>query len=206
MITLYDYVLSGNCYKVRLLASLLGIELRYESVDFHPGKAHRSAEFKKINPLCELPVVRDKDLVLRDAQAILVHLASRYDATDTWYPLDEAGNVQQWLAFADRLTQTASAARLHDMLGYELDIEYARTGAAKALRILDDHLHEQEIMGQHWLVGENPTVADIACFPYVAMAEDGGISLNDYSAIRHWVMNIKRLENFITMPGIATAF
>lgn len=203
MITLYDYVLSGNCYKVRLLASLLKVELNCEAIDFHPGMEHRSSEFRKLNPLEELPVIRDGDLVLRDAQAILVHLASRYAEQDIWYPRTEAGTVQQWLGFADLLTRTASAARLHDMLGFKLDVEAARAGARRAFRILDDHLTERELAGNKWLVGEHPTIADIACFPYVALAQDGGLPLHDYAAIRHWIMHIKKLDNFITMPGIS---
>jgi len=96
MIQLYDYILSGNCYKVRLLANILDLELQVEAVDFHPGQAHRSEDFRRLNPLGELPLIRDRDLILRDAQAILVHLASQYDAAGTWYPVQHAGRVQQW--------------------------------------------------------------------------------------------------------------
>jgi len=206
MITLFDYVLSGNCYKVRLLASLLDVELECEAVDFHPGKAHRLEAFRQLNPLGELPVIRDEDLVLRDAQAILVHLATRYDETGQWYPVREAGPVQQWLAFSEQITRTASAARLHDMLGYPLDIAAARDGANRLFRVLDDHLNEREIESNKWLVGDHPTIADIACFPYVAMAEDGGISLDDYGAIRHWIRHVKGLDKFIAMPGISMLF
>lgn len=206
MITLYDYVLSSGCYKVRLLASLLEVELNCEAIDFHPGKEHRSIEFRRLNPLGQLPVIRDGDLVLRDAQAILVHLASQYSESDCWYPRKQAGTVHQWLAFADLLTQTASAARLHDMLGHKLDIDAARAGARRAFRVLDDHLTERELMGNKWLVGGHPTIADIACFPCVALAEDGGLALHDYAAIRHWIRHIKKLDNFVAMPGISPVF
>ena len=82
-------------------------------------------------------------LVLRDAQAILVYLAAKYDASATWYPRDDAallGEISQWLAFADAITATASAARLHDGLFYDLDIDAARAGAHRLFRILDEHL------------------------------------------------------------------
>ena len=117
MITLYDYELSGNCYKLRLLMSILGVEYTKRAVDFYPGLEHRSAWFLELNPLGQLPVLDDDGLVLRDAQAILVYLAARYDSTRHWYPLDDParlGEVSQWLAFADSITTTASAARLHD--------------------------------------------------------------------------------------------
>jgi len=99
----------------------------------------------------------------------------------------------------------ATMARLHDMLGRSLDIEAARDGAHRLFRILDDHLTEREIEAKQWIVSDLPTVADLACFPYIALAEDGGISLNDYAAIRHWVSSIKHLDGFITMPGIRAA-
>ncbi|NKC14163.1 MAG: glutathione S-transferase [Gammaproteobacteria bacterium] len=209
MIELYDYPLSGNCYKVRLLLALLGVEYRPVAVDFFPGKAHRGAEFGKLNPAGQLPVLRDGGLVLRDSGAILVYLARRYDDQATWYPVEDAaalGRITMWLAHAYSMTATASAARLHDMLNYPLDIEAARKGAHAAFRILDDHLHERRFDDQRWLVGQRPTVADIACFPYTALAGDGGISLDDYPAIRRWLLHVKSLPGFVTMPGIHPLF
>ena len=143
MLTLYDYELSGNCYKLRLFMNILGVKYETKSVDFYPGREHKSEWFLKINPLGQLPVLQDGDLVLRDAQAILVYLAARYDQSGLWYPLSDAaalGRVSMWLAFADAITATASAARLHDGLFYDIDINTARAGAHKLFRILDEHL------------------------------------------------------------------
>jgi len=128
MLTLYDYELSGNCYKLRLFMNILGVKYETKSVDFYPGREHKSEWFLKINPLGQLPVLQDGDLVLRDAQAILVYLAARYDQSGQWYPLSDAaalGRVSMWLAFADAITATASAARLHDGLFYDIDINVA---------------------------------------------------------------------------------
>ena len=88
MITLYDYELSGNCYKLRLLLSFLKIEYKTVPVEFYPGREHKSEWFLRINPLGQLPVIDDDGFMLRDAQAILVYLASRYDPTGRWYPSD----------------------------------------------------------------------------------------------------------------------
>ncbi len=124
---LYDYPLSGNCFGAAD-AGLAGVS-RYETRAgrFLPGREHKSAAFlANINPLGQLPVIDDDGFVLRDAQAILVYLASRYDAQGRWYPDDPKlrGQVAMWLATADDITRTASAARLHDALGYHhLDIE-----------------------------------------------------------------------------------
>ncbi|WP_112323986.1 glutathione S-transferase family protein [Oceanibium sediminis] len=210
MIKLYDYELSGNCYKLRLLMSFLGLEYQTEAIDFYPGNQHKSDAFRRINPLGQLPVIDDDGLVLRDAQAILIYLASKYDPNGKWYPRDDAallGQMAQWMAFADGITATSSAARLHDGLFYSsIDIDAARAGAHRLFRILDEHLFFAEEAGQDWICpGDHPTVADIACFPYVILSEEGGISRMTYPAIRRWCDRFKRIPGFIVMSGVFPA-
>lgn len=209
MITLYDYELSGNCYKLRLFLSILKIAYTPVAIDFYPGRAHRQPAFLAINPLGQLPVIDDAGLVLRDAQAILIYLAARYDESRQWYPAGAPavlGEIAQWLAFADAITATASAARLHDSFFYDLDIAAARAGAHRLFRILDEHLWFGEQAGRDWLCAPaHPTIADIACFPYVMLSEQGGISRQDYPAIRRWCDRVKRIDGFVAMPGIFPA-
>lgn len=205
MLTLYDFELSGNCYKLRLLMAILG--LRYETVpvDFYPGRAHKSEAFLKLNPLGQLPVLVDDGLVLCDSQAILAHLALKYDGTRLWFPADPAilAEVEFWHGFADRLTDTASAARLVMGMFYSFDLEAAQTGAHRLFRQLDEHLWFAERAGRDWLCGAaHPTTADIACFPYVALSEEGGVSRQDYPAIRRWLDRVKRIPGFVAMSGI----
>ncbi|SFO76847.1 glutathione S-transferase [Variovorax sp. OK605] len=216
---LYDYPLSGNCFKVRQMLAWLGLPYQAVPVDFFPGRAHRSAAFlANVNPLGQLPVIDDDGFVLRDAQAILVYLASRYGPPSPpsppgpqghWYPADPKlrGQVAMWLATADEITRTASAARLHDALGYHhLDIEACRAGARAVFRVLDDHLAEQAGHGLRWLASApEPTIADLACFPYVALAGEGGISLDEFPALRNWVWDFRHLHGFIGMSGIFPA-
>ncbi|MDM0044271.1 glutathione S-transferase [Variovorax dokdonensis] len=209
MIRLYDYPLSGNCFKVRQMLSWLGLAWEPVAVDFHPGKAHKSSEFlANVNPRGQLPVIDDDGFMLRDAQAILVYLASRYDQENRWYPESPRlrGEIAMWLATADEITATASAARLHDAFGYALDVRSARAGAHALFRLMDDHLAERASAGQRWLVGEGadarPTIADLACFPYVALAPEGGIDLDAYPALRRWVRDVRHVSGFIGMPGI----
>ncbi|OMQ34456.1 glutathione S-transferase [Ensifer sp. 1H6] len=209
MIKLYDYELSGNCYKLRLLMSILGVDYKTVPVDFYPGREHKADWFMKINPLGQLPVLEDRDLVLRDAQAILVYLASKYDPAGAWYPRDNPellGEISQWLAFADGITSTASAARLHDALFYDFDIDAARAGAHRLFRILDEHLWFGERQGRQWICSASrPTIADIACFPYIMLSEEGGISRQDYPAIRRWCDRVKRIDGFVVMSGVFPA-
>ena len=188
MIRLYNYTLSGNCYKVRLLLDFLQLEYDTVAVDFFPGREQETPEFLALNPLGQIPVLEEGDLRLRDAQAILCYLAKRHDAAGTWLPQDPAafGQVMMWLSFAGTALVPASAARMHDAFGAELDIDLARANAHAAFAILDDHLAEQHIQGRSWLVGAAPTIADVACFPHVALSGDGGIGQERYPSLRIW--------------------
>lgn len=206
MIKLYNYELSVNCYKQRLLMAILGVEYESIPVDFYPGWEHKSAEFKKINPLGHIPVIVDGDYTLRDAHAILVYLARKYDPSGEWYPVEDAerlGETAQWMLFAEGTTSTASAARLHINLGYDFDIDAVRAGGHKLFRALDEHLWLREREGSDWVVsGSHPTIADIAIFPDAMLAEEGGIATADYPALRRWTVRVRRIPGFVPMPGI----
>ena len=88
------------------------------------------------------------------------------------------------------------------MLNYELDIDAARSGAHAAFRLLDDHLITQQVRGSKWLVGTSPTIADIACLPYVALAPMGDVSLEPFPAVRGWIEGFKKLPGYKSMPGL----
>ncbi len=203
MIRLHDYVLSASCYKVRLMAALLGVRLDLEAVDFHPGRAHKSLAFRQLNPAGTLPVMVVDDLVLTESTAMLVYLARL--AGPEWLgpgTPQASAQVQQWLAFSGRLAASLGLARLHDMLLYTGDIEALRRDGHLALRELESALTECRFAGHDWLVGTAPTIADIACFPNVALSQDGGVTLDPYPAIRLWSRRVRSLDRFVEMPGI----
>ena len=206
MIKLYDYVLSVNCYKQRLMLSILDVPHELIDIDFYPGWEHKGAAFKKINPLGHIPVIDDGGYVMWDAHAILVYLAAEYDPAGTWYPVRDPrvlGEVASWLLFAEGTTNTASAARLHVNLGYDFDLEACQAGAHRLFRVLDGHLWFREQEGLDWVASaEAPTIADIALFPDVVLSEEGGISRDDYPALRRWTERVQRLPGFVEMPGI----
>jgi glutathione S-transferase len=205
MMKLYQYVPSGNCYKVRLMLSLLGLTYQTIPIDFHPGREHTRHAFLRINPLGQLPVLDDGPYRLRDSHAILVYLASKYDPSGAWYPSEPEirGNVAMWLAFAESLTSTISAARLHDTFMYDCDIVACRNGAKRLLAVLDEHLWFAERDGADWLATYSaPTISDIACFPYVMLSEQGGISREDFPAVRRWSDRVRRIPGWLEMPGI----
>jgi glutathione S-transferase len=195
---LHDLELSGNCYKVRLFCSLLGLKPKIEPVDFLSG-AHKKSPLIDKNPFGEIPILEDDEITLRDSQAILVYLARKYGG-ESWLPLDPAGmaEVISWLMVAENeIARGPSDARLHDKFGYKLDAKLAREKATRILALL-----EARLGGNEWLALGHPTIADIACMPYVALGHEGGVTLEPYPSIRAWIGRIKALPGFISMPAL----
>lgn len=196
---LYDYVLSASCYKVRLMAALLDVPLTLQAVNFHPEKAHKSAQMLKLNPAGTLPILVDGDDVMTQTSLILGHLAKLKNPA--WLGANPQ-QTAQWLEFADGLNASLGLARLHDVLSYDADIDKARRDGILQLRQLEERLSEQRFDGMGFLTGDIATIADIACFPNTALAPDGGVSLDPYPSIRLWMRDIRALPGFIEMPGI----
>lgn len=198
MIRLYDFELSGSCYKVRLLLNILKVSCERISVDFI-NKEHKTERFLKLSPLGEIPVLDDGGVRLRDAQAILVYIARQYDRSNTWFPdaPESMGRIMQWLSFGGNELMAAAGARLAKILNYPLDLPALQARAIAAFRILDAHLSDRE-----FLELGHPTIGDIACFPYVAMAGEGGIELKAYPNLPRWIDRIRQIPGFIPMPGI----
>lgn len=195
---LHDLELSGNCYKVRLFSALLGLDVEIVPVDFMGG-AHKTPAFLEKNPFGEIPVLEDGDFILRDSQAILVYLARKYGG-ETWLPTDPAGmaEVMIWLMAAENeIARGPNDARLHDKFGFPIDVEKARENAARILGLMEARLSKND-----WLALDRPTIADIACMPYVALSHEGGVSLDPYPAIRAWIARIKALPGFVSMPAL----
>ncbi|MBU6493313.1 MAG: glutathione S-transferase [Burkholderiales bacterium] len=195
---LYDFELSGSCYKIRLLLNMLDLKCELKSVDF-VNKEHKSDAYLALNPFGEIPIFEDGDLRLRDAQAILIYLAKKYDASGQWFPDDAAsmGRIAQWLSTGGGEIMNAAGARLVKILDYPLDLDKLQAGAHRVFKIMNAHLADRP-----WLELGHPTIADIACFPYTAMAGEGGIDLTPYPHVLAWIERVKRLPGFIPMPGV----
>ena len=195
---LHDLELSGNCYKVRLFCSLLGLKLDLAPVDFLGG-AHMKSPLIDQNPFGEIPIFEDGGVVLRDSQAILVYLARKYGG-ESWLPTDAAGmaEVVSWLMVAENeVARGPNDARLHDKFAYKLDVGQARDKAKRIIGLIEAHLAKRD-----WLALGRPTIADIACMPYVALSHEGGVSLQPYPRVRAWIDRIKALPGFATMPAL----
>jgi glutathione S-transferase len=195
---LYSHPLSGNAHKVRLLLAFSKLEYEEVVVDLLAGK-HKSAEYLALNPLGQVPLLIDGDVTLRDSQAILVYLARRYSG-ETWLPSDPAqmGAIVQWLSFAaNEIHNGAFLARMHFLFKVDLDAARAQAGAHAALKILNDRLSTRE-----WLELDRPTIADLACFPYIGLVPEGKVSLDDYPHVRAWIDRIKAIPGYPSMPGL----
>ena len=198
MIKLYDKDFSGNAYKIRLFLSLLNIDYQSIVVDMMGGE-HKQAPFLKLNPRGQVPVLDDDGLIIWDSMAILVYLARRYGGEE-WLPTDAPtmAKVMQWLAFSENeVLYGLARARAIKRFKRPWDPVPCREMGVGALSVLEEHLAQRK-----WLVGEGATIADIACYPYVALAPEGDISLDDYPRVRLWFASMQSLPGYVGMPGL----
>jgi glutathione S-transferase len=200
MIKLYGHEISGNSYKVRLMLSLLNLEYEWIKVDLMKGE-HKLPEYLAMNPFGQVPLLVDGETKLADAQAILVYLARQY-GSDQWLPLDTLplAQVVRWLSTAaGEVRQGPENARLYYLFGAgtNINIERATQKAEFILTQLDQHLSTRI-----WLEFEHPTIADIAVFPYVAMAREGKINLDPYTNVLNWIERVKQLPGYLPRAGI----
>jgi len=192
-IRVYRMALSGHCHRVELLLSLLAIP--YETIDVNLAAGEqKKPDFLARNAFGQVPVIEDGDVTLADSNAILVYLEGQY-APGSWMPRDALGaaRVQRWLSVAaGQLAYGPAAARAIELFRRPEDLTLARTRATQLLSVM-----EQELAGRAWLAGDGPTLADIANYAYVARAPEGGVSLQDYPALRAWLQRVEGLPRFL---------
>lgn len=198
-IRLHRFALSGHCHRVELLLSLLGLPVEAVDVDLAGGQ-HKSPAYLALNRFGQVPVIEDGEVTLADSCAILVYLASRYGAAH-WLPRDPAGaaQVQRWLAVAaGPLAFGPGAARLITVFGADYRADEVIRRAHTLLQVM-----EHELGTRPWLAAPHVTIADIACYGYVARAPEGHVALADYPQVRTWLQRIEALPGFIDMPHSA---
>ncbi len=190
-IKLYNLPRSGNSYKIRLMLSML--KLDYETILIDSSKGETlTEEFRKINPRGQIPVLIDDEELIWDSMAILVYLARRYGDTH-WLPADASGEaaVMQWLAVSENeLLYGLARARATLLFKRPFDLATCYADAKPGLEAMEKQLSQQD-----WLASNHPTIADIACYPYVWLADEAEFSLQPYPAVQSW---LKRME---TIPG-----
>jgi glutathione S-transferase len=195
---LFEFAQSGHSHKARLMLSLL--QLPYKSVLVNGTNLEQKTEaFLKMNPFGQVPVLKDGETIVWDSQAILVYLARQY-AEPSWLPLDAAvmSRVMAWLSIAtNELVRGPAALRVHYKLGRAISLEDAEQLTVTLLHILEQHLQSKD-----WLAAAHITIADIAIYPYIALAPEGKVDLTPYPAICRWLSRIQALPNYAGMPGM----
>ncbi len=203
MIKLFDFERSGNCYKIRLFLSILNVDYQKIPINIKADE-NKTKEFLTISPNGLVPVLIDNKTTISDSAAILTYLANVY-ANDDWLPKEpvQFSNVVKWLAFEQSEVRyglfRARAMVLNNPtpLAKLGTLKESQTIAKLALEILN-----QQLTHTKWLAeGGSPTICDIACYPYVAMSEEGKISLKTYTAINQWIARIKNLGGYISLPS-----
>jgi glutathione S-transferase len=202
---LYHHPLSGHAHRARLFLSLLGVPHEAVEVDLKAG-GHKRPEFLALNPFGQVPVLDDDGTVVSDSNAILVYVARKLGRTD-WLPDDAEGEaaVQRWLSVAaGELAYGPAAARLVTVFGATFSPEEVIGRAHTLLGRLEAHLTERE-----WLVGERPTIADVALYSYLARAPEGNVDLSGYPTVNAYLRRIEALPGFIpfvqTPAGLTAA-
>jgi glutathione S-transferase len=193
-ITLYRHAVSGHSHRVELFMSLLGLPYTMVDVDLMRG-AQKKPEFLAKNRFGQIPVIEDGGVTLADANAILVYLALSY-ADESWYPRapQAAAAVQRFLSVAaGEIAYGPAAARTSNLFRSAQDAATIAR-ANQVLAVLDGLLNDQP-----YLAAAHPTIADIACYTYLAHAPEGGVSLEPHAHVRAWIARIEALPGFVPM-------
>ena len=196
-ITLYTMPLSGHGHRVVLLLRMLDLP---HAVVAAPAERRQTPQFLALNPLGQIPVLQDAGLVLADSNAILVYLAASYDAARRWLPSDPAGAaaVQRWLSIAaGEVAYGPATCRAIAQWNAPGDRAHSAAIATRLLRFMQAHLEVREL-----LAAPHPTIADLACYSYIAHAPEGGIELQPYPAVRAWLARVEALPGFVPMPRL----
>ena len=205
-----DFVLhedprSGNCYKIKLTAALLGLPLSTRQYDIMTGETRTPEFLAKVNSNGRIPVleIRDGEVTrfLPESNAACWYLASgsalipqdRFDQADMlrWMFFEQynhepnVATLRFWLHFVGE-------AQLSEQ--QKAQVMAKRIAGCDALSLMDGHLAKHE-----WFVGDSVTLADIALYAYTHVAEEGGFGLGDYPAIGSWLKRMESLPNYVAM-------
>jgi glutathione S-transferase len=195
-VLLYDNAISGNCYKVRLLFSLLGIEYERREVSVI-DRSNRAELLGDLNPGLRVPtLVLDDGRPLAESDAILVYFA---EGTE-YLPADryERAQALQWMFF-EQYSHEPNIAVLRFWAHAEIKPDPREAvakfnGGLAALEAMERHL-----TGRDFFVGDRATVADIALYAYTHVADDGGFEIARFEAITAWLERVRALRGYVSI-------
>ena len=192
---------SGNCYKIVLTAALLGIPLPTRDYDIVKGETRTPDFLANVNANGRIPVLQIGDRLLPESNAACWYLAQG----SALVPDDRFGqaDVLRWMFF-EQYNHEPNVATLRFWLRFvgqgklseaqQSQIPAKRAAGDAALRLMDEHLANRD-----WFVGTGATLADIALFAYTHVCEQGSFALDDYPAIRAWLVRMQAQPGFVAM-------
>jgi glutathione S-transferase len=197
-VLLYDNPMSGNCFKVRLLFSLLGVEYERREVDVI-DRSDRQEVLGELNPGLRVPTLMlDDGRPLAESDAILVYFAegTEYLPEDRY----ERAQVLQWMFFEQYSHEPNIAVlRFWAEAGIEGDpreVAAKLEGGYRALEAMERHLD-----GRAFFVGEGATVADLALYAYTHVAHEGGFEMDRFAAIAAWLERVRALPGYVPITA-----
>ncbi|MDQ0249869.1 glutathione S-transferase [Sphingomonas kyeonggiensis] len=189
-LVLHEYAASGNCYKIRLTAAHLGLELERREYDIMKGETRTPAFLSQVNANGRIPTLQvGTDDFLPESNAACFYLADGSDLI----PHDrfERADMLRWL-FWEQYNHEPNVATLRfwaKWVGFDhlsavqrANLPAKQAAGEAALALMDEHLGRRD-----WFVIDRLTLADIALYAYTHVAEDGGFSLQPYLAVRAWI-------------------
>ncbi len=192
---------SGNCYKIRLTAALLGLPLERRAYDIMKGETRTADFLSRINSNGRIPVLQVGDRFLPESNAASFYLAdgSRLVPEDRF----ERADMLRWMFF-EQYNHEPNIATLRFWLFYvgeqNLSEEQRmlmvpkRIAGQAALELMDRHLANHE-----WFVGRSATLADIMLYAYTHVAEAGGFRLAEYEHVCAWLDRLGELPGYVPM-------
>lgn len=199
MLKVYGDLISGNCYKLKLILELTGQAYQWIHIDVVKGDT-RTADFLQKNASGRVPLVEfDDGTFLPESNAALYYFAqgSSYWPNDT----RKQAQVLQWMFFEQYSHEPFIATSRFWITFLNAREQYADKLAEvqpKGYAALD--IMEGVLSSSQWLVDNQASIADVALFAYTHKAHEGGFSLDAYPAIRVWIKRTEQLPGFVAMP------
>ena len=201
--TLYCFAQSGNAYKTALMLNLCHADWTPRFVDFFNGETRTPEYREKVNEMGEVPVLEHRGRRLTQSGVILDYLASTFGKFG-WANDDERREILRWILW-DNHKLTSYIATLRFFIQFQKTgetpvTEFLRGRVKTSLGILDSHLAKTD-----FVVGQQPTIADLSICGYLYWPDEFGVSWTDYPRIGAWLERIRKLPGWVhpyeLMPG-----